>query len=144
MTKKTENTNVKTINKKAIEELRKTIRSSWITSVKAIYAFGKEHSKASIEVSLTEIGLGLTKKANAFTGAAKLGLSEFYEGRWTVCDGQVSRYARVCNYLNSLKIRAALSGHLRQPYKQTNLAECHPSCRTARRCSTDMNGKKQS
>ncbi len=93
-----------TITNEAIDELRHTIRQSWITSVAAIYAFGKEHSRASIEASLKEIGQTLTKKANAFTGAAKLGLSEQVNGSWQVCDGLVSRYSRVCNYLNRRKI----------------------------------------
>lgn len=101
MTSNNQNTPISEVS---INELRQTIRASWITSVKAIYTFGKEHSRASIEASLKEIGLSLTNKANTFTGAAKLGLSEKVNGKWSVCDGQVSRYARVCKYLNSLKI----------------------------------------
>jgi hypothetical protein len=104
MTTKTENKTDETISNDKIDQLRKTIRSSWVTSVEAIYVFGKNNSRASIKASLEDIGLTLTKKANAFTGAAKLALSEFSDGKWDVCDGQVSRYARVCKYLNSLKV----------------------------------------
>ena len=104
MSKQNLEVNAEVIDNSEIDQLRKTIRQSWITSVAAIYAFAKKHSRASIEASLKELGLSLTKKANAFTGAAKLGLSEFYEGKWQVCDAQVSRFAKVCKHLNSLKV----------------------------------------
>lgn len=87
-----------------ISVLRTTVRSSWITSVKAIYEFAKTHSQEAIKRSLLAHGLKTTKKANTFTGAAKLGLSELVDGEWTACDIQVSRYSKVCQHLNENQV----------------------------------------
>jgi len=90
-----------------VEALRTVIRRSWIESVKAIYAFGRAHTRAAIEASLTEYNMRLNSKGTVFTGAAKIAFSEQVDGVWTACNTYVSRYAAVCKYLDKNKVAVA-------------------------------------
>ena len=93
------------INYNHISKLRQAVQSSWVGSVKAVYAFGKYHSKASIEASVKECGLNTTKDADRSMGAAILGLSLCVNDQWLVCPIQASRYAEICKYLRSNSVR---------------------------------------
>ncbi len=98
-----------------VKRLNDGVRQNWIGSVRLIYTFYHDYTKASLEDVFTsrvndETGepFKVTEGANKFTVVTKLSLMEEVKpGRWKVSNAQASRYSAVCKWLDAKNVQTA-------------------------------------
>lgn len=114
-------------------EQTKRIGKRWDEIVAAIFVFAKQYSEEQIKLWVAEIpGVKATKKANAYTNAAKIAFSSD-NGELSESDQKINQYATACLALDHFKVTEkkaviymvseSLTGLLSKYYDETRVVK---------------------